>query len=78
MIYKNFQTNVHVQRGEHGIGTEYIKGSKNYRRNSAREIGEYIAHNKGRFAKGLGRAVGGLGMAAAGAALFNHSRKNNA
>lgn len=66
-IYKQFQKSVHVNRGEHGIGPEYVKGSPHYTPNSIKEIGEYAKHNKGRFAKGLGKAVGGAAMAVGGA-----------
>jgi hypothetical protein len=75
-LAKTFQGSVHVHRGEEGIGTEFIKGSPNYKGNSMKEIGEYISHNKGRFYKGVGKTVGGLGMVAGGAAGVYGAVKN--
>lgn len=72
-VINTYQKNVHVNRGAAGIGTEYIKGSTSYKKNSAKEIGEFISHNKSRFAKGVGKTIGGLGLASAGSYLIAHS-----
>jgi hypothetical protein len=74
-LVRQFQGTVHVQRGEKGIGTEFIKGSPNYKGNSMKEIGEYITHNKGRFAKGVGKAVGGAALAVGGAVGMYQAHK---
>jgi hypothetical protein len=51
---------------EGDIATRYIKGSKDYRRTSAKEFKEFVKANPKRFAKGVGAAALGIGIAGAG------------
>ena len=51
---------------EGDIASRYIKGSKNYRRTSAKEFKEFVKANPKRFAKGVGAAALGVGIASAG------------
>lgn len=53
------------------VSSKYIKGSKDYQKNSLKEVGKYIKRNPGRFAKGVGKAGLGLGLVAGGAKLLN-------
>ena len=63
-LVHQLQSTVHTHRGN--IDAKYIKGSPHYQGNSMKEIGEYIGHNKERFAKGVGKAVGGAGLVVGG------------
>ena len=53
---------------EGDIATRYIKGSKDYRRTSAKEFKEFVKANPKRFAKGVGATALGVGIA--GASLY--------
>jgi hypothetical protein len=53
---------------EGDIATKYIKGSKDYRRTSAKEFKEFVKANPKRFAKGVGATALGVGIA--GASLY--------
>lgn len=53
---------------EGDIATKYIKGSKDYRRASAKEFKEFVKANPKRFAKGVGATALGVGIA--GASLY--------
>ena len=53
---------------EGDIATRYIKGSKDYRRASAKEFKEFVKANPKRFAKGVGATALGAGIA--GASLY--------
>ena len=53
---------------EGDIPTRYIKGSKDYRRTSAKEFKEFVKANPKRFAKGVGAAA--LGVGVAGASIY--------
>ena len=46
------------------LGPEYIVGSDKFKRHSLAELKDYVANNKGRFAKGVGLA--GVGLAGVG------------
>lgn len=75
-VNAGLQDPVHVVKGK--IGTEYIKGSHNYQKNSLKEVGEYIAHNKGRFAGGVGKAIGATALALGSAKMLKDSFSNKA
>lgn len=45
------------------IPPKFVNGSKHYEKNTLKEIKEYIKGNKGRFAKGVGKVVGGTAIA---------------
>lgn len=66
-----FADGVHVAKG--GISTDYIKGSNTYTKNSLKEVREYISHNRGRFAGGVGKAALGLAAIGGGAAYLKHT-----
>ena len=51
---------------EGDIGAEYIKGSKNYKGVSPKELKDYAKSNPGRFAKGVGLAGLGVGLIGVG------------
>lgn len=53
---------------EGDIATRYIKGSKDYRRTSAKEFKEFVKANPKRFAKGVGATALGVGIT--GASLY--------
>jgi hypothetical protein len=53
---------------EGDIPSRYIKGSKDYRRTSAKEFKEFVKANPKRFAKGVGATALGVGIA--GASLY--------
>ena len=57
------------------IGTEYIKGSKNYKGITAGEILEHVKKNPLRAARFGGRIVGGAGVMAVGAHLLKKKEK---
>ena len=54
---------------EQDIDTKRIKGSKNYIRNSAKEVFKYAKNNPKRFAKGVGKGAVSTGLIAGGAIL---------
>ena len=47
-----------------GLGTEYLPGHADYKKLDLAELGDYASSNKGRFAKGVGKSIGGLGLGA--------------
>lgn len=53
-----------------GVGAEYVKGAKGYRGLTPAELVEYIRANPRRFARGLGKAGLGAGLAGGGAYLL--------
>jgi hypothetical protein len=69
-IYNTMESSSYIRRHSEGLGSEYIPKSKNYQRNTAKEVSEYIGHNKGRFLKGVGKTA--LPLAAGSAALAYH------
>lgn len=54
---------------EGDIASKYIKGSKDYQKYGLKEMGNYIKHNPGRFAKGVAKGTVGLGLATGGGYL---------
>lgn len=54
---------------EGDIASKYIKGSKDYQKYGLKEMGNYIKHNPGRFAKGVAKGAAGLGLATGGGYL---------
>lgn len=57
---------------DEAVPSQYLKGAKDYVKNSPKEILEYIRNNKLRAAKGLGVAgLGGLGLYYGGKNLVN-------
>ena len=57
------------------VGAEYFKDSKNYKKNSIKEISEFIKKNPKRFAKGVGGALAGAGLISGGALLLGKARQ---
>ena len=64
--YDKYSKGTRVIEGD--IPTRYIKGSKDYRRTSAKEFKEFVKANPKRFAKGVGATALGVGIA--GASLY--------
>lgn len=63
---------------EGDISSKRIKGSKDYVRNSVKEITGYIKNHPKRFLKGLGKTTAGVGLAAGGGLLLSGKlTKNN-
>ena len=54
---------------EQDIDTKRIKGSKNYIKNSSKQVVDYIRKHPGRFAKGATKTVAGASLIAGGAYL---------
>jgi len=46
-----------------GVGAEYVKGSDKYQKLTAKEVLDHVKANPGRFAKGVGKALAGTGIA---------------
>jgi len=76
IMYNTLQKSVHVHRGAEGIGTQFIRGSGNYQKNSLKEVGQFISGNRGRFAKGVGAAAAGVALAGLGAKLMAGKKKD--
>lgn len=62
---------------EGDIDSKYIKGSKNYQKNSLKELGEYVKNNPKRFAKGVAKGTAGVGLVAGGGYLMGKGLKKN-
>ena len=60
---------------EQDINPERIKGSKHYKKNSLKEVKEYIKKNPKRFIKGAGKSVAGAGLIIGGTALATSKKK---
>lgn len=62
---------------ENDIAPKYIKGSKHFKRLSAKEFIDYVKHNKKRFAtRGVGQTALGLGLVALGAKqLYDNTKQ---
>lgn len=54
---------------EGDVASKYIKGSKDYQKYGLKEMGNYIKHNPGRFAKGAGRGLLGTAVIGGGGYL---------
>jgi hypothetical protein len=61
---------------EGNVGSEYFKKSKNFKKLDLSEFKDYVSHNKGRFAKGVAGAAGGLALLGAGAKILYDNHKN--
>lgn len=62
---------------EGNIDTKYIKGSKDYQRNSIKEVAKYAKEHPKRFMKGLGKTALGGTLLAGGALLATGKFKKN-
>ena len=62
---------------EQDISPERIKGSKHYKRNSAKEISGYIKRNPKRFLKGVGKGAAATALVVGGAKLTTAKKKKN-
>lgn len=60
---------------EQDINPERIKGSKHYKRNSAKEISGYIKRNPKRFLKGVGKGAAATALIVGGAKLTTAKKK---
>ena len=60
---------------EQDIDPSKIKGSKSYKKNSLKEVKEYIKKNPKRFIKGAGKSVAGAGLIIGGTALATSNKK---
>lgn len=60
---------------EQDINPERIKGSKHYKRNSAKEISGYIKRNPKRFLKGVGKGAAATALVVGGAKLTTAKKK---
>ena len=60
---------------EQDISPERIKGSKHYKRNSAKEISGYIKRNPKRFLKGVGKGAAATALVVGGAKLTTAKKK---
>lgn len=59
------------------VGTKYIKGSKDYQKNTVKNIAKHIKENPKMFAKGLGQAgVAGALMAGGGKLMYDGIKKS--
>jgi hypothetical protein len=65
---------------EGNVGSEFFKGSKNFKKLDMSELKDYVGHNKSRFAKGVAGAAAGVGIAALGAKMLinNHKKEKKA
>lgn len=77
---KNYYDNFSGNRGTSGtrifeqdIDAKRIKGSKNYVKNSSKQVANYIKKHPGRFAKGAAKTALGTGLIAGGAYLAGKS-----
>lgn len=55
------------------IKPEHIKGSSKYKKNSIKEVSEYVKRNPKRFGKGTAKLVGGTAIAAGGVKLAKNT-----
>ena len=82
MMYSGIMYDSLGRKGTHTIkgdvGSEYIKGSKNYKPISKEEIKEYISNNPDRFKNGLIDAGIGLGTMTGGAIALAKGLKKKA
>ena len=60
---------------EQDISTRRIKGSKNYNKNSIKEVLKYIKNNPKRFAKGAIKGVAAAGLIVGGTKLLTSDKK---
>lgn len=60
---------------EQDIDTKRIKGSKNYIKNSPKELINYIKNNPKRFAKGIAKTAAGVGLVSGGAYMISKGIK---
>lgn len=60
---------------EDEVKPEFIKGTKKYKPEGLKEIGEFISKNPKRFAKGVGKGLGGLALGALGVAIARSDDK---
>ena len=60
---------------EGDIDSKYIKGSKNYQKNTIKDVANYIKKNPGRFLKGVGRTALGGSLIAGGVVLNSDKLK---
>lgn len=73
-VLKNIYNQLDAAKGvEGGVGTEFIKGSPNYKRLGLKELGSYIKNKPKPFAKGVGAI--GLGAGLAGHGLYSMLNK---
>jgi hypothetical protein len=73
MARSQFEKPVRVFKG--GVGTEYIKGSKDFKRLGLREVGQFAKAHPGRFAGKLGLGLAGLAAVGYGAKKLIGTRK---
>ena len=62
---------------EQDIDTKRIKGSKNYVKNSVKEVLRYAKNNPKRFAKGVGKSAVSAGLIVGGAKLLTSKDKKS-
>ena len=62
---------------EGDIDSKYIKGSKNYERNSLKQISKYIKNNPKRFMKGVGKTALGASLIGGGVLLSTGKLNKN-
>lgn len=74
-IYDKLEKRVFTNKGT--VSNKYIKGSNAYAKNSLKEIGEFIKHNPGRFAKGVGKSALGAALVSGGVKLFHSGNKGS-
>lgn len=60
------------------ISNKYIKGSKNYKKNSLREISKYAKENPKRFIKGTGKLAAGTASVVGGMKLAKDTKDSKA
>lgn len=60
---------------EQDIDTKRIKGSKNYIKNSPKELIDYVKNNPKRFAKGIAKTAAGVGLVSGGAYMISKGIK---
>lgn len=62
---------------EGAVGPEYFTDSKHYKRLGLEELGQYIAKNKGRFARGSALSLAGVAALGVGGRMVTDSLRNN-
>ena len=75
-IYKNLSKGTTVIDGD--VASKYIKGSKDYQRNTLKNVAKHIKNNPKAFAKGVGQlGAGGALMGASAVALSKGLKKKS-
>ena len=75
-VYKNLSKGTTVIDGD--VASKYIKGSKDYQRNTLKNVAKHIKNNPKAFAKGVGQlGAGGALMGASAVALSKGLKKKS-